>query len=102
MDAQTALLRIAQGGLANVAQHAAATRVRVVLTAAGHAVRLTVADDGRGFDPDAPDARGGGTDSFGLRAMRERVDQLDGTIEVTSAPARGTTVAVTLPRRGTR
>lgn len=102
MDAQTALLRIAQGALANVAQHAAATRVRVVLTAAGHAVRLTVADDGRGFDPDAPDARGGGTDSFGLRAMRERVDQLDGAIEVTSAPGAGTTVAVTLPVGGSR
>ncbi|BAJ75484.1 signal transduction histidine kinase [Microbacterium testaceum StLB037] len=102
MDAQTALLRIAQGALANVAQHAAATRVRVVLTAAGHAVRLTVADDGRGFDPDAPDARGGGTDSFGLRAMRERVDQLDGTIEVTSTPGAGTTVAVTLPSGGSQ
>jgi signal transduction histidine kinase len=102
MDAQTALLRIAQGALANVVQHADATRVRVVLAAAGPAVRLTIADDGRGFDPDAPETRGGGTDSFGLRAMRERVDQLDGTIAVTSARAAGTTVAVTLPRGGAR
>jgi len=100
MDAQTALLRVAQGALANVAQHAAATRVRLILTTAGQAVRLIVADDGRGFDPDAPEARGGGTDSFGLRAMRERVDQLEGTIEVTSAPMAGTTVAVTLPSGG--
>jgi signal transduction histidine kinase len=102
MDAQTALLRIAQGALANVAQHASATHVRVSLGTSEGAVRLTVSDDGRGFDPASDAAQDGGTDSFGLRAMRERVDQLDGTIEVASAPARGTTVAVTLPRGGTR
>jgi len=102
MDAQTALLRIAQGALANVAQHAAATRVRLALTTSGRDAQLTIADDGRGFDPDGPEAQGSGTDSFGLRAMRERVDQLDGTITVTSAPAAGTTVAVTLPIGGPR
>lgn len=96
MDAQAALLRIAQGALANVAQHAEADRVRVDLAQDGGDVRLTVADDGRGFDPAGIEGAASGTDSFGLRAMRERVEQLNGGLSVESAPGAGTVVAVTL------
>ncbi|WP_230006628.1 sensor histidine kinase [Microbacterium sp. Bi128] len=96
MDSQAALLRIAQGALANVAQHADASRVRVALEQDGPDVRLSIADDGRGFDPGRAEATASGTDSFGLRAMRERVDQLDGDLVVESAPGGGTVVAVTL------
>ena len=96
MDAQAALLRIAQGALANVAQHADATVVRVDLVQDGDDVRLTVADDGRGFDPASAEETASGTDSFGLRAMRERVEQLDGDLSVASADGAGTVVAVTL------
>ncbi|MGC0369932.1 sensor histidine kinase [Microbacterium sp. SLBN-111] len=96
MDAQTALLRIAQGALANVSQHADAGRVRVALAQDGADVRLTIADDGRGFDPAGVEGAASGTDSFGLRAMRERVEQLDGDLTVESAPGAGTVVAVTL------
>ncbi|WP_278102417.1 sensor histidine kinase [Microbacterium proteolyticum] len=96
MDAQAALLRIAQGALANVAQHADATVVRVDLVQDGDDVRLTVADDGRGFDPASAEETASGTDSFGLRAMRERVEQLDGDLTVVSAAGAGTVVAVTL------
>lgn len=96
MDAQTALLRIAQGALANVSQHADAGRVRVSLAQDRADVRLTITDDGRGFDPAGVEGAASGTDSFGLRAMRERVEQLDGDLTVESAPGAGTVVAVTL------
>ncbi|MDQ1136004.1 signal transduction histidine kinase [Microbacterium sp. SORGH_AS 1204] len=97
MDAQTALLRIAQGALANIAQHARAGRVSIRLQPVGDLVRLEIADDGDGFDPRSAAVAASGTDSFGLRAMRERVDQLDGRLDVVSAPGAGTTIAVTLP-----
>jgi signal transduction histidine kinase len=63
---ETALLRIAQSALANVLQHAGATRAAVTLSFLGDAVALDVVDDGRGFDPLAPRAphpgAGGGSD----------------------------------------
>lgn len=98
MDAQTALLRIAQGALANVAQHAGATNVRVELADDGSRTRLVVADDGSGFDPAAVRAVAASTDSFGLRAIQERVDQLGGELRIDSAPGRGTTLTVSLGR----
>jgi signal transduction histidine kinase len=97
MDAQAALLRIAQGALANVAQHAEAAHVRVALAQAGTDVQLTIADDGRGFDPAWAGDTASATDSFGLRAMRERAEQLDGALSVVGTPGAGTVVAVTLP-----
>jgi len=97
MDAQIALLRIAQGALANVAQHASATRVRIRMSGDAAGVRLTIADDGIGFDVRDAEESASGTDSFGLRAMRERVDQLDGRVEVDSAPGAGSTITVTVP-----
>lgn len=96
MDAQTALLRIAQGALANVAQHAGAANVRIGLDADASRARLVVADDGSGFDPAAARAVAASTDSFGLRAIQERVDQLGGELRIDSAPGRGTTLVVTL------
>ncbi|KQM37490.1 Signal transduction histidine kinase [Microbacterium testaceum StLB037] len=97
MDAQTALLRIAQGALANIAQHARARSVRIRLVPQAGGARLTVTDDGIGFDASGAEQAAFGTDSFGLRAMRERVDQLDGVLDVDSAPDAGSTITVVLP-----
>lgn len=58
---------------------------------------LTVSDDGCGFDTTRADADAHEAGSFGLRAMSERVGQLDGTLTVTSSPGRGTTVTAHLP-----
>lgn len=98
MGTQTALLRIAQGALSNAVRHAHASRVAIDLSATEESVTLTVRDDGRGFDLDTAVADSHEADSFGLQAMRERVDQLDGALEVASAPGRGTTVRARLPR----
>jgi signal transduction histidine kinase len=96
MAVQTALLRIAQGAVANVAQHADARAVEIgVAVTAAHAT-LTVHDDGVGFDPARVGEDAGTTDSFGLRAMAQRVEQLGGRLDVDSAPGRGTTITAIL------
>lgn len=97
MHLQTALLRIAQGAIANVIQHAHATTATITLAAADDLLRFTVTDNGTGFDPqhDSP-ARAEKSDSFGLRATAERVQQLGGTLTIDSAPGRGTTLTVDL------
>jgi len=98
MGAQTALLRIAQGALANVAQHAYASTATLRLAVdADTGVRMTLADDGVGFDPRDAARAASGADSFGLRAMRERVEQWDGRLQVDSATGAGTVITVTLP-----
>lgn len=98
MDVQTALLRIAQGAVANVAQHAGATTVDIGLTLSPTSATLVVHDDGVGFDRDRVGLDTATSDSFGLRAMAERVEQLGGGLTVDSAPGRGTTVTAVVDR----
>ena len=98
-DAEVALLRTAQSALANVRSHAAATRVVVTLADAGDAVRLDVVDDGRGFDPSRLESAGPGG-GYGLRAMRARLRELGGGLDVESAPGDGTALSAHLPLGG--
>lgn len=90
-----ALLRIAQSAIANVIQHAKATRLDVTLSRLDDEVILDVVDDGAGFDPTVL-SRTPGSDrpSFGLVAMRERVTSLGGRLVVESGQEGGTSVAV--------
>jgi signal transduction histidine kinase len=97
MGTQTALLRIAQGALSNATRHARASRIVVSLAGGTGSVALTVDDDGDGFDVSSVAAPSPEADSFGLTAMRERVEQLDGTLTIRSAPGAGTTVTARLP-----
>jgi signal transduction histidine kinase len=98
-EAEFALLRTAQEALANVAKHARATRVGVTLSYLENEVALDVRDDGVGFDPDqladvaSADGRDGG---FGLIAMRQRIEDLAGTLQVESEPS-GTAVSACIP-----
>ncbi|MGV8852024.1 MAG: sensor histidine kinase [Rhodoglobus sp.] len=98
MPQQTALLRIAQGAMANVVQHAQATHASITIDREARGVRLTISDNGRGFDPSAVAGATavGFSDSFGLTATRERVEQLGGTLTVDSRPGDGTTIIVEL------
>ena len=98
MQTQTALLRLAQGAVANALQHSGASTVSVTLRSDGGTARLTVADDGTGFDAGSV-ALSTRPDSFGLRAMRERAEQLGGRLDVDSSPT-GTTVRAELPAGG--
>ncbi|MGC4897188.1 sensor histidine kinase [Micromonospora sp. DT31] len=88
---EVVLLRVAQEALANVRKHAAAGRVEVCLERRDDAVVLAVRDDGRGFA--APSSR----DGYGLPGMRNRVQQVAGTLRVVSNPGAGTTVRVEVP-----
>ncbi|WP_345762026.1 sensor histidine kinase [Diaminobutyricibacter sp. McL0608] len=99
---QTALLRIAQGAMANVMQHADARNATITIDRDADTVRLTISDDGRGFDPAgvAVDRASGASDSFGLTAARERVDQLGGTLSIDAASDHGSTVSVELKVEG--
>jgi signal transduction histidine kinase len=87
---EVVLLRAAQEGLANVRKHAKASHVGIELDYGDTVVRLEVRDDGAGFDPET--ARG-----FGLRGMRERAAQVDGSMDVRSSPGAGTLVTVKVP-----
>ncbi|WP_233730454.1 sensor histidine kinase [Kibdelosporangium philippinense] len=80
------LLRTAQETLSNVRKHADADSVEIVLSYQEGSVVLLVTDDGKGFDPSAA------TSGFGLRGMRSRIDQVGGSLSVTSSPGAGTTV----------
>jgi two-component system NarL family sensor kinase len=91
------LLATARELLTNAAKHARATTVAVHVAAAPGAVRLTVADDGVGLAPERLEhalAEG----HIGLAAATERVRALGGEVEIESAPAGGTIIALTLPR----
>jgi signal transduction histidine kinase len=93
---EAALLRIAQGALSNVGEHAAATRAALTLTCLEDQISLDIADNGRGFDPDHPPAAGR-TRGHGLPAMRVRARQSGGVLTVESTPGEGTVVSVALP-----
>ena len=92
--ASVELLRILQEALANVRRHSAARSVEVRLWTDDEAILLEVADDGRGFDPGTASA------GVGLSAMRERVEELGGEIEVSSRSGEGTKVTVKVPLEG--
>jgi len=92
-ELETAVYRTVQEALTNAGKHGGAKRAVVEVIEDASTVRVSVRDDGQGFDPTV--ARTG----FGLLGMRERVDLLEGTLTVDSAPGRGTTITAVYPVR---
>jgi signal transduction histidine kinase len=88
-DVTIALYRIAQEAMNNVVRHSEAKRVWMRLRRSGTRVRLTIGDDGRGFE--VGEVASG---HIGLGVMRERAESIGGALAVRSSPARGTVVAV--------
>ena len=96
-DTETHLYRISQEALNNIAKHAQPTQVTVILERRGENVILIIEDDGIGFQlpPDRlPSESGKG---LGLVGMRERASLVGGTVEIESAPGKGTTIFVKAP-----
>ncbi len=111
------VVRILQEGLANIRKHAHAQRVTVTLRLIGDHVQIMLADDGVGFEANGKRQMANGesanqrmseslipnyqlpiTNHFGLQIMRERAEQIGGTLEVHSAPGEGTHLLLTVPR----
>lgn len=87
------LLETARGCLVNTANHAGADEVRITVTADEARVRMSICDDGKGFDPQAVDEG-----HHGLALMRQRTELARGSFTVSSTPGRGTRVDVEVPR----
>ncbi len=92
-DVETGLFRIAQEALTNVSKHARATQIRITLETGADNVRLTIADDGVGFDPTLLREHGEGS-GWGLINIRERAEALGGKLQVDTAPGKGTRISV--------
>ncbi|MGY4827110.1 sensor histidine kinase [Sphaerotilaceae bacterium SBD11-9] len=88
----TAVYRVFQEGLTNVARHAGAQRVTVSLRTQGDQLRLELHDDGCGFDPQAPAGS-----ALGLLSMRERAREIGGTLQIHSRPGEGTRLVLLAP-----
>jgi signal transduction histidine kinase len=93
-----ALFRVYQAAISNVAEHAQASQVRVRLALSDADVRLTVADDGQGFELPTSWLDFARDGRCGLLMMQERVDALQGRIVVQSTPGGGTRVMLQVPR----
>ena len=89
-----ALYRIAQEAMHNTVKHASASIIELRLAADPAETRLSVRDNGKGFDP-----TGDFPGHLGLRSMRERAERLGAAFELESTPGKGTRIAVTTPAR---
>jgi ligand-binding sensor domain-containing protein/two-component sensor histidine kinase len=96
-EVENNILRLCQEALANAIKHAQAKDVIIELGFDADCVRLSIQDDGRGFDATAPlSARDG---HFGLTGMRERVEQMKGRFNIDSRPDQGTRIEAVIPDR---
>jgi signal transduction histidine kinase len=87
------LYRVTQETLHNILTHSQAHNVQVELDTNGRRIRLTITDDGLGFDLNHAEA------GLGLISMRQRVVSVGGTIDITSSPNEGTAIEVRVPLR---
>jgi len=94
MPEATAVFRIVQESLTNIAKHAKATRADITIARDGDLLVVRIEDDGIGFSPDAPRK----PQSFGLFGLRERASLIKADVVITSAPGAGTSIELRLPR----
>lgn len=92
-DVETAIYRIVQEALTNIARHAQAKSASILIEKLGETVRAIVEDDGVGFDVSTNQ----GERHLGLLGMRERAELLGGTLTIESTPERGTSVFIEIP-----
>ena len=96
-EAETALYRIIQEALNNVAKHSRAKRVSIILQGTAGRAQAIIEDDGRGFDTTKPRRPADQEGGLGLSGIQERLNVLGGSLNIESAPGRGTTLIVRMP-----
>jgi PAS domain S-box-containing protein len=95
--AEANINRMVQEALNNVAKHANATQVSVLLEISSEDVAVIIEDNGRGFNPDRASDAPSRHSGMGLLGMRERAAQFEGSVQIESSPGQGTTVFVRVP-----
>lgn len=98
-EIEISVYRIVQEALSNIVKHAEAEKIQVELTYENGLLRLTIQDDGKGFDPDILEEYQVANNSLGIAGMQERTELLGGTFEITSAWKEGTRIAVEIPAK---
>jgi PAS domain S-box-containing protein len=93
----TAVYRVVQESLTNIAKHAAANSVTVLLERAGGRLVVVVEDDGKGFDTEDAFGRNGSGQRLGLLGMKERAELVGGVLDIESTPGDGTIVLMRIP-----
>jgi signal transduction histidine kinase len=96
-DVETLVYRIVQEALTNVARHSGAKAATVALRRDPERLRVRIEDRGSGFSPDSMLSTSADDRGFGVRAMRDRVEFVDGSFSIRSAPGRGTVVEADIP-----
>jgi signal transduction histidine kinase len=96
-EMKTALYRIIQEALNNVAKHSGAKHVSVILHRAADYVQAMIEDDGRGFDPESALEAARDRGRLGLVGIEERLAVISGTLKVEAAPGRGATLVIRIP-----
>jgi signal transduction histidine kinase len=94
------IYRMTQEALANAARHSGAQSARFCLNILDDAVHISIADEGRGFDPAVALSRSQNREHFGLHGIRERALALGGSCEIISKPNEGTRILIELPIKG--
>jgi two-component system NarL family sensor kinase len=96
LQTEALIFRAVQEGLRNATKHAQPANVEVHVTVDGDTAKATVADDGRGFDPERA-GNGGGDEHMGLRILSDLAHDAGGDLSVRSAPGEGTLVTLEVP-----
>lgn len=95
-EVETSLYRIAQEALNNIAKHANATTVAMMIQHTEGHLTMVIEDDGDGFDTTEHTTKNG-PGGMGLTSMQERTEMIGGTLDIESSPGRGTSVIVKIP-----
>ena len=98
-EIEISIYRIVQEALSNIVKHAEAGKIHVELIYENELLRLTIQDDGKGFDPDILEEYQVANNSLGIAGMQERTELLGGTFEITSAWKKGTRIVVEIPAK---
>ncbi len=96
-EIETALFRVAQEAITNIAKYAHAETVLIQCVLKDDGIAIEIEDDGDGFDPSQLPSAGDSRRGLGLMGMRERVELLGGTIDIDAAPGKGVRIAVSVP-----